>query len=194
MRLQIGLIVQEVRTKPPQHDQNTSRTRQTYRSISAQSSDLRQSDRNTSPGKVPGRERLPSPGGSSWVIDRRSPRNMPIGYWACGHQENSQIGFAMLGMEHLTYHAARHPARGSRRSANSLDVRTFYSWSVPRWGPRLPNSAASRAIEPRVLWSDEKSRTTDLSRSETVLPQRRHAIFALLADSWAGSGFAPSEL
>jgi hypothetical protein len=49
---------------------------------------------------------------------------MPTGYWSCGRQDNSRPGFAMLGMETPIRRPARHPARGSRRAANCLDVRT----------------------------------------------------------------------
>src|SRR3954470_23922847 len=49
---------------------------------------------------------------------------MPTGYWSCGRQDNEPPGFAMLGMETPIRRPARHPARGSRRAANCLDVRT----------------------------------------------------------------------
>jgi hypothetical protein len=50
---------------------------------------------------------------------------MLTGYSVCGHQDNQQPGFAMLGMGNSIRRLTLHPARGSRRTANCLDVRAY---------------------------------------------------------------------
>jgi hypothetical protein len=53
-----------------------------------------------------------------------------------GDQALSSAGFPMLGMPTRCRRPTRHPARGSRRPAGTLDVATWAKWSAARWRPR----------------------------------------------------------
>jgi hypothetical protein len=67
-------------------------------------------------------------------------------------QALSSAGFARLGMPNRSRSPPRHPARGSRRPAGTLDVPALASWSAARWRPRPAAGASDRAVERWSVW------------------------------------------
>ena len=115
----------------------------------------------------------PSPGGHPLVAGQpREQQGCSVGV---GDQALSSAGFAMLGMPSGCRQPARHPARGSRRPAGTLDVRR---WRVDRpLGGGLARQPALRIESRNGTAQDRRQRCTVERPSEVAIGSSRRCSY-----------------